>query len=286
MQVVIVTGMSGAGKSTALHSLEDMGFYCMDNFPPQLMMNFLQLAETSTSEMSRIALGIDLRGGNLFEKIKSTIDLLQAQHVHVHVLYLEATDECLVRRYKELRRPHPSDKAGNIFDGIQREKSILAPIRALADTVVDTTGLTLGEFKRRMDQIFLEEGEQSKIFVTVTSFGYKNGILLDADLVFDARFLPNPYYVAELRPLTGRDPEVRDYIFGYVQTKTFLDKITDLLDFLLPYYIQEGKRTLTVGIGCTGGRHRSVALAEALGEQLLQKNSHVLVTHRDQSLWK
>lgn len=286
MRIVIVTGMSGAGKSSALNLFEDMGYYCIDNLPPLLIENFLDLVRQSGKTLDRVALGVDIRGGDFFEGLLSTVETLREEAgIDLSVLFLTANDQTLVRRYKEHRRPHPMDKAGNIFDGIQREKAILSDLRMAADEVVDTTTLSLGQLKEIVDRLYLPEGTSPNLQVSVISFGFKNGILLDADLVFDVRFMRNPYYIPELRDLTGLDAALVDYVSGFPETRAFLEKATDMISFLMPLYVREGKRTLTIGIGCTGGRHRSVAIAEMLGAGLSVRGE-VHVSHRDRGLWK
>lgn len=287
MKMVIVTGMSGAGKSSVLRLFEDMGYYCMDNIPPRLINNFLDLTRSASKPMTRVALGVDIRGGAFFEDLQSTVESLKKEKdMEVTTLFLTASDETLVRRYKELRRPHPMDKAGNIFDGIQREKNFLAHLRQTSDVLVDTTDKTLGELKEQIDHLFLPAGEKPALLISVISFGYKHGIVLDADLVFDVRFVNNPYYVAELRKLTGLDTPLQDYVLQFPETTQFLTKALDLLSFLIPLYIREGKRTLTVALGCTGGRHRSVVMAEMLGQKLSERYQGVNVSHRDRRYWK
>lgn len=287
MKMVIVTGMSGAGKSSALRLFEDMGYYCMDNIPPQLITNFLDLTRSASKPMNQVALGVDIRGGAFFEDLQSTVEALKKENdMEVTTLFLTASDETLVRRYKELRRPHPMDKAGNIFDGIQREKSFLAHLRQSSDVVVDTTDKTLGELKEQIDHLFLSEGEKPALRISVMSFGYKHGIVLDADLVFDVRFVNNPFYVPTLRKLTGLDAPLKDYVLQFPETEQFLTKTMELLSFLIPLYLREGKRTLTVALGCTGGRHRSVVMAEMLGAKLSERYQGVNVSHRDRRYWK
>ena len=287
MKMVIVTGMSGAGKSSALRLFEDMGYYCMDNIPPQLITNFLDLTRSASKPMNQIALGVDIRGGAFFEDLQCTGEALKKENdMEVTTLFLTASDETLVRRYKELRRPHPMDKAGNIFDGIQREKSFLAHLRQSSDVVVDTTDKTLGELKEQIDHLFLSEGEKPALRISVMSFGYKHGIVLDADLVFDVRFVNNPFYISTLRKLTGLDAPLKDYVLQFPETEQFLTKTMDLLSYLIPLYIREGKRTLTVALGCTGGRHRSVVMAEMLGAKLSERYQGVNVSHRDRRYWK
>lgn len=287
MRIVIVTGMSGAGKSSALRLFEDMGYYCMDNIPPRLIGNFLELTKSASNNLTRVALGVDIRGREFFEDLQSTVEALKKEkELEVTTLFLTASDEALVRRYKELRRPHPMDKAGNIFDGIQREKQFLEHLRLTSDLVLDTTNKTLGELKEMIDRLFLSQGEKPELFLSIISFGFKHGIVLDADLVFDVRFINNPYYVPELKHLTGLDAPLKEYVLQFPETEQFLKKISDLLEFLVPYYIREGKRTLTVALGCTGGRHRSVVMAELLGDQLAEHYSGVSVSHRDRHYWK
>lgn len=287
MKMVIVTGLSGAGKSSVLRLFEDMGYYCMDNIPPRLINNFLDLTRSASKPMTRVALGVDIRGGAFFEDLQSTVEALKKEKdMEVTTLFLTASDETLVRRYKELRRPHPMDKAGNIFDGIQREKNFLAHLRQTSDVLVDTTDKTLGELKEQIDHLFLPAGEKPALLISVISFGYKHGIVLDADLVFDVRFVNNPYYVADLRKLTGLDAPLQDYVLQFPEATQFLTKALDLLSFLIPLYIREGKRTLTVALGCTGGRHRSVVMAEMLGQKLSERYQGVNVSHRDRRYWK
>lgn len=287
MRIVIVTGMSGAGKSSALRLFEDMGYYCMDNIPPRLIGNFLELTKSASKNLTCVALGVDIRGREFFEDLQSTVEALKKEKdLEVTTLFLTASDEALVHRYKELRRPHPMDKAGNIFDGIQREKQFLEHLRLTSDLVLDTTNKTLGELKEMIDRLFLSQGEKPELFLSIISFGFKHGIVLDADLVFDVRFINNPYYVPELKHLTGLDAPLKEYVLQFPETKQFLKKISDLLEFLVPYYIREGKRTLTVALGCTGGRHRSVVMAELLGDQLAEQYSGVSVSHRDRHYWK
>lgn len=285
MKIVIVTGMSGAGKSSVLNIFEDMGYYCMDNLPPQLMPNFVDLARGAQQGIENVAIGVDIRGGHFFESLTGSVEALRQMRTHVSILYLEASDEVLIRRYKEGRRPHPMDKAGNIYDGIQRERAYLRDIRKIADVIIDTSVFNLGQLKSAVEDRYLGDGEERKLMITVTSFGFKYGIQLDADLVFDARFVPNPYYLPDLRPKTGLDEDVANYIFSFGEAVEFVDRLDKLLQFLIPLYKREGKRTLVIGIGCTGGRHRSVAIAEALAERLEKSGKQVSVVHRDRGYW-
>lgn len=286
MKIVIITGMSGAGKSSALRIFEDMGYYCMDNLPPQLMDPFITLAQKSSDPISKVAVGVDIRGREFFDQLKNMLDKLTDRGAELSVLYLEARDEIIIRRYKEKRRPHPLDKMGNIYDGIQREKSVLVPLRRRADLIIDSSDLTLGELKRKIDVHYLGNREDASLLISITSFGYKHGILLDADLVMDVRFLPNPYYVPELKGKTGQDPEVASFVMASEEARIFIEKFSGLLEFLIPFYIKEGKRALVIGIGCTGGQHRSVALADVMGKILKDRGNKVKVYHRDRMLWK
>lgn len=285
MKIVIVTGLSGAGKSSVLNIFEDLGYYCMDNLPPQLMTNFVELAHFPNTEIDKVAIGADIRGRSFLESLTAGIDAVEEMQAEVSIIYLEASDEVLIRRYKELRRPHPMDKAGNIYDGIQREKKTLEPIREIADYVLDTSNFNLGQLKEAIDNFFLTDSDKKNFLVNVSSFGYKHGIQLDADLVFDARFIMNPYYKDELRKLTGLDKEVSDFVLHFEESKLFLNKLVDLCEFLIPLYIREGKRILVISIGCTGGRHRSVVMAEELSKRLKADGVTVLVNHRDRHHW-
>lgn len=285
MEIIIVTGMSGAGKSSALRILEDLDFFCIDNLPPQLMSDFLKLVAKSSEALEKIAIGIDIRGREFFKEFKNMIDQLQESESSLSILFMEAADETLIRRYKEHRRPHPLDKMGNIYDGIQRERLLLDPVKRRADLVIDSSRLTLGQLKRKIEGKYYRNTDESDMLISVTSFGYKNGILLDADLVVDVRFLPNPYYVKELKGLTGLDEEVKDYVLKNDDATNFMLSYTNLIEKLIPLYYKEGKRNLVIGIGCTGGRHRSVAIAEAMGETLKSKRYHVKIYHRDRSAW-
>ncbi len=286
MEIVIITGMSGAGKSSALNILEDMGFYSMDNLPPLLIMSFAELTSRSEIVIERLAVGLDIRGVGFLENLNKAIDDLKKAGFDVSVLFLDASDEVLVKRYKELRRPHPMERQGNILNGIDRERQALSNIRESSDYIIDTSDLKLAELKARIAEVYDTEGTRDQMIISVVSFGFKNGLLLDADLVFDVRFLPNPFYIEELKQKTGKDPDVEEYVFSFDVTERFLDKIVELLEFTVPYYEKEGKKNLIIGIGCTGGKHRSVAIAEKLGEILKNKFDLVFVSHRDERYWQ
>ena len=283
MRFVIVTGMSGAGKSTALKMLEDMGYFCVDNLPVPLIPKLAELFTVSGSEVQKAALGVDIRSGQSFGELERMLEELDAMSMKYEILYLESSDNVLVKRYKETRRFHPlSGSSGRVDEGIKRERERLGFLKKKADYLVDTSHMLTRELRQELNKIFVENKEFKNLYITVLSFGFKYGIPSDADLVFDVRFLPNPYYVDELRPMSGNDPEVRDYVMGNEKAGEFLDKLTDLLEFLIPNYIIEGKTQLVIGIGCTGGKHRSVTLANALFARLSQAESYgIRIEHRD-----
>ena len=283
MRFVIVTGMSGAGKSTALKMLEDMGYFCVDNLPVPLIPKLAELFNVSGSEVQKAALGVDIRSGQSFGELERMLQELDAMNMKYEILYLESSDNVLVKRYKETRRFHPlSGSSGRVDEGIKRERERLGFLKKKADYLVDTSQMLTRELRQELNKIFVENKEFKNLYITVLSFGFKYGIPSDADLVFDVRFLPNPYYVDELRPMSGNDPEVRDYVMGNEKAGEFLDKLTDLLEFLIPNYIIEGKTQLVIGIGCTGGKHRSVTLANALFARLSQAESYgIRIEHRD-----
>ena len=265
MEFLIITGLSGAGKSRAADVLEDLEYYCVDNLPVKLMPRFAELCMDTRGRYEKVALVTDVRERESFGELLSTIEELKAMDCTVRILYMDAELRTLVRRYKESRRPHPLAAPGYpIEKAIEREIELLSPIKDRADYVVDSTSLTLGMLQNRLYSLFAGDGKKRELSITVMSFGFKHGIPLEADLVFDARFLPNPYYVDELRPLCGLDLPVAEFVFSYQQTRTFMEKLEDMIDFLLPLYIEEGKLSLTIAVGCTGGRHRSVAIASAL----------------------
>ncbi len=284
MEFVIITGMSGAGKSQAMKAMEDIGYYCMDNLPPQLLPKFAELCYESKRNIDKVAVVVDIRGGIFFEDLFEGLDDLNEQGLKYRILFLDAEDNVLIKRYKELRRPHPLNPSGRIIDGIERERILLQEVRNQANYIIDTSMLTIGMLKEEIVKIFLEGKELRKLTISVVSFGFKYGILLDADLVFDVRFIPNPYYVKELKELTGEDSDVRDYVFKWKQTRIFIEKLMDMLSFLIPYYIKEGKTQLIIGIGCTGGKHRSVAIAKDIEEKLKSEGHRTIAIHRDYRL--
>ncbi len=282
MEFLIITGLSGAGKSRAADVLEDLDYYCVDNLPVKLMPRFAELCMDTQGRYEKVALVTDVRERESFGELLSTIDELKGMDCSVRILYMDADLRTLVRRYKETRRPHPLAGPGYpIEKAIAREEELLAPIKERADFVVNSTSLTLGMLQNRLYQLFAGDGKKRELNITVMSFGFKHGIPLEADLVFDARFLPNPYYVDELRPLCGLDRPVAEFVFSYQQTRTFMEKIQELIDFLLPLYLEEGKLGLTIAIGCTGGRHRSVAIAAALNAYFCAKGLSSTNINRD-----
>ncbi len=284
MEFVIITGMSGAGKSQAMRAMEDFGYYCMDNLPPALLTKFAQLCNQSKRKIEKVAIVVDIRGGIFFEDLFKGLEGLEKEGISYKILYLDASDEVIIKRYKELRRPHPLNIEGSIVDGIAKERKLLQNVKNRADYVIDTSRLTIGMLKEEIGKIFLKGVDLGKITISVVSFGFKHGILLDADLVFDVRFISNPHYVPELREFTGEDERVREYVFRWEQTNIFIDKVVDLLEFLIPNYIKEGKSQLVIGIGCTGGRHRSVAIANEIARRLQKSGYRAIPSHRDYML--
>ncbi len=282
MEFLIITGLSGAGKSRAADVLEDLDYYCVDNMPVALMPRFAELCMATKGRYERVALVTDVREKDGFDELLKTLDQLNEMDCNCRILYMDADEATLVKRYKESRRRHPLQSRGmSVEEAIAREQTLLAPVRERADFIVNSSSLTLGMLQNRLFSLFAGAGRKREIDVTVMSFGYKHGLPMDADLVFDARFLPNPYYVDDLRPLCGLDRPVFEFVFGYQQTRTFMQKLEELIDFLLPLYIEEGKLALTVAIGCTGGRHRSVAIASALNDYLTAKGVNSVNINRD-----
>lgn len=279
-KLVIITGMSGAGKTVAVQSFEDLGYYCVDNLPPALLPKFLELMKDATNNIQKVALVMDLRGREFFESLFEALDKLgQENWLEEHILFLDASDQVLVSRYKETRRSHPLAHDGLPLEGIHAERTILDELRGRAQHFIDTSNLKPKELREKIVQRY-GESEQEIFSIHALSFGFKYGLPIDADLVFDVRFLPNPHYVEQLRPLTGINPDVASYVFKWSDTKVFLEKTLDLLQFMLPQYKREGKSQLVIAIGCTGGQHRSVAIAEHIAKHF-QKNYVTHVSHRD-----
>lgn len=282
MRFVVVTGMSGGGKRTALKMLEDAGYYCVDNLPVSLVGKFAELITMPGSEITKVALGLDVRADQSFEDATKVLQELKNGNYNVEILFMEAGDEVLIKRYKESRRVHPLAVEGRIEDGVRQERRVLDKIRRQADYVIDTTSLLTRELKVELDRIFVNNEEYNSLMVTVMSFGFKNGIPSDADLVFDVRFLPNPFYIDELKHKTGNDKEVQDYVMSFEESHAFMDKLVDMIQFLIPNYVKEGKYRLVIAIGCTGGKHRSVTLANKLFLRLKDKGEYgVTLHHRD-----
>lgn len=283
MRFVIVTGMSGAGKSTALKMLEDMEYFCVDNLPVQLIDKFVQLlGDGVPGEIEKVAIGVDVRNGKALNGLEKVLENIRLPGTGVEILFLDADDATLVKRYKETRRSHPLSGGGRVDEGIRREREQLKFLRKYADYILDTSKLLTRELKTELERIFVENGEFKNLIVTILSFGFKYGIPSDADLVFDVRFLPNPYYIEKLRPLSGNDAPVRDYVMGFEIAHEFSDKLEDMVRFLIPNYIAEGKTQLVIAVGCTGGKHRSVTLAKELYARLEKNEEYGLrIEHRD-----
>lgn len=280
LELVVITGMSGAGKTVAMQSFEDMGYFCVDNMPPSLLPKFWELVKES-GKITKIALVIDLRSRAFFDEIMTSISGLDnTSFITTKILFLEASDDALVSRYKETRRTHPLAGDGRVYDGIVAERRLLQDIKVRAQKVIDTTTLSPRKLREEIMHTF-SNGDTDIFTIQVVSFGFKYGIPIDADIVMDVRFLPNPHYIDELRPLTGQDHAVYDYVMSQPETKTFYHKFMELLDFVIPGYKKEGKSSVTIAIGCTGGQHRSVALTERTGRELMSDSYHVTISHRD-----
>lgn len=281
LELVVITGLSGAGRTQAMQSLEDQGFFCVDNLPPTFLVKFAELCAQSRGKVSKAAIVCDLRGGEFFSSLSEALSNLEKEGFHLEVLFLDASDETLIRRYKESRRRHPLSPHGRVLDGIQAERQQLEELRIRADNIIDTTNLSSQQLRSQVAELFCKAQGLGQMAVSVISFGFKYGIPMDADLVMDVRFLPNPFYVESLRPLTGEHELVRDYVFGNQMAREFMEKYLDLLEYILPNYIREGKTHLVIGIGCTGGQHRSVAIAEKVGSFLRERDYAISVKHRD-----
>jgi len=281
LKFVIITGLSGAGKTQAIRCFEDMGYFCIDNLPPTLILKFAQLCSQTKGQIEKVALVIDIRGGKFFDTLFDNLKLLKEQGFDYEILFLEASNEVLIKRFKESRRVHPLAPVGRIIDGILKERAKLRKLKEQADQIIDTSNFTPYQLKEEIIARFSKGKKYPKLIITVLSFGFKYGIPMDTDLVFDVRFIPNPYYVDSLRKFSGNDEKIMKYVLKWDVTKKFLTKLEDLLEFLIPHYIKEGKTHLVIGIGCTGGRHRSVAIARKLTDILREKSHSVIVKHRD-----
>lgn len=284
MEFIIISGLSGAGKSSAAAFLEDLGFYCVDNMPVALITNFagLCMAGAGTGKYSRVALVTDIRGGQTFDELFQVLDQLQEMKLRYQLIFLEASDEVIINRYKETRHTHPLTRQGHSLpEAVKLERIALDPVRRRATHILNSTGMNLSRFRGELLRLFGMQTPEESLTVSMTSFGFKYGIPIDADLVFDVRFLPNPYYIPELKECTGLEESVRSFLFGYQQTQEFMRHLEELLAFLLPQYVEEGKSSLVVAIGCTGGHHRSVAIAHAITDFVRQKGYRVDEQHRD-----
>ncbi|MDD6308048.1 MAG: RNase adapter RapZ [Clostridia bacterium] len=281
MKFVIITGLSGAGRTRALRCLEDMSFYCVDNLPPVLVSKFAEMCSQSQGKLSNVAVVVDVRSGEMFQDLQGELNHMREKGIPFEILFLEATDDALIIRYKETRRMHPLSPEGRPIEGILKERTILEYIKKQADHIVDTSGMGTQQLRKRIMNLFSDATKATLMTIDVVSFGFKYGIPLDSDLVFDVRFLPNPFYVPELKPKTGLDKEVRDFIMEYPQSKTFTEKLIDMIEFLIPQYVEEGKSNLVIAVGCTGGKHRSVTVAGILAEALEGRDMVCVLNHRD-----
>ena len=281
MRFVIVTGLSGAGKSQAIKFLEDHGFFCVDNLPPALLPKFTELCSQTNSKIEKVAIVIDIRGGKLFDELFDYLSSMKEQGFTYEILFLEASDQVLIKRFKETRRSHPLSPEGRIITGIEKEKALLEGLKNRANYIIDTSNLSTRQLKEHINSIFLEGKSYEGVIITLMSFGFKYGIPIDSDLVFDVRFIPNPFYVENLKKLTGKDRLVKEYVLQFNETKEFIRLTDEMLEFLIPNYIKEGKSQLVVSIGCTGGKHRSITIAEELADLLESKGHRVNTEHRD-----
>lgn len=282
MRFIIVTGLSGAGKSEATKSLEDMGYFCVDNLPPTLITKFAEVCSQSNGKIDKVALVIDIRGGVFFNDLFQSLKELEKQQFKYEILFLDASDEVLVKRFKEKRRSHPLSGGGRVITGIELERNKLREVKDKSNIIIDTSKYKIGDLREEMTKYFGDEKiPEKQMSITVLSFGFKYGIPVDSDLVFDVRFIPNPFYIPELKPFSGLDAPVRDYVLGQDETKEFLGKLTDMLEFLIPNYKKEGKRQLIIAIGCTGGRHRSVTICNLISDELMKQDYRVVKKHRD-----
>ena len=282
MRFVVVTGMSGGGKATAIKILEDGGYYCVDNLPVRLIDKFMELVFMPGSNVDKVVLGLDVRADRPFVYVEEVLSALRERGYDYEILFMDASDETLIKRYKETRRAHPCEPQGRVEDGIRKEREILRQIKSKADYVFDTSSLLVRELREELIRVFVEDEKYNSLIVSVMSFGFKNGIPTDADLVFDVRFLPNPYYIEELKNLTGNDKPVSDYVLSFPQTNEFRKMLVDMISYLIPYYVDEGKNQLVIAIGCTGGQHRSVTIANCLYDDLKGHGDYALkIFHRD-----
>ena len=280
MQVVIVTGLSGAGKSQASICLEDLGYYCIDNMPPSLMMNFLELTE-SGKEIEKAAFIMDIRGGQFFKDLKKALNDLKNRGIEYNILFLEASDDVLIRRYNETRRMHPLSETGSPIDGIKKERELMKELRSMADYIIDTSNMKTMQLRSEINEIFTGNMKDELFTINIQSFGYKHGIPLEADMVFDVRFIPNPYYVQSLKKLTGNNKKVQNFIMSHPESRMFADTVDKLINDIIPCYIREGKYHLNIAFGCTGGQHRSVTMANEFAERFKKQGKRITLEHRD-----
>ena len=282
MRFIIVTGLSGAGKSEATNALEDMGYFCVDNLPPKLINKFAEVCKQSQGSIDKVALVMDIRGGIFFDDLFESLSELSREQFQYEILFLDTSDEVLVKRFKEKRRSHPLAPGGRVITGIELERQKLREVKDKADVIIDTSKYAIKDLREEMARKFGDkEMPEKQMAITILSFGFKYGIPVDSDLVFDVRFIPNPFYIPELKPFSGNDEPVKNYVMDQIETQTFLEKANDMFEFLIPNYQKEGKRQLIISIGCTGGRHRSVAIANSIYETLHSNNHDVYVEHRD-----
>jgi len=281
MRLVIITGLSGAGKSLVAKYMEDIGYFCIDNLPPALMPKLVEMCSQNKNKTEKVAFVIDIRGGELLNELFPALNEVKNSGFTYEIIFLDASDSSLIKRYKESRRAHPLSPEGRILNGIIEERKILEKIKNRADYVIDTSLLTTGQLKDELSKIFVDVNRARGMIITLISFGYKYGVPVDCDLVFDVRFLPNPYYISALKKLSGRNEAVMEYVMSCPETGIFVEKVMDMLDFLMPNYIKEGKMQLVIGIGCTGGRHRSVVITDMISALLLERQHNVNVDHRD-----
>ncbi len=281
MKFIVITGLSGAGRTRALRCLEDMNFYCVDNLPPILVSKFAEMCSQSQGKLDHVAVVVDVRSGSMFRALLGELESMKEAGLSYELLFLDASDDTLIARYKETRRAHPLSRGGRAIDGIVRERELLRDIQSHATHTIDTSKLLPNQLKKRIGELFSDSAVGIPMAIDIMSFGFKFGVPLDSDLVFDVRFLPNPFYEPDLKALSGLDAPVRDFIMAYPETHAFLDKLLDMLRFLVPQYAEEGKSNLLISIGCTGGRHRSVAITEHIGNALMKEGIACRILHRD-----